>query len=178
MPTAGKILIIAGAALAVTAAAAAAVYIYWRRKKQSGGNADDTVLAEGIARHAQLYNGLYEGIYQAVTRDEFTDMSACREWRDRTAHIEDDGEFVRLFARCFDGEDSGETFKKLLGLIEKAGIVRRDETELAMDAETRKAYLYLGEGEPADGTILTVMKPCWKYRGQTVEQGILMKKEG
>ena len=178
MPTAGKILIIAGAMLVVAAAAAATVHIYQRRKKQSAENADDAVLADGIARHAQLYDGLYEGIYQAVVRDDFTDLSAYREWRDRTAHIEDDAEFVQLFARCFDGQDSGETFKRLLGLVEKAGIVRRDETELAVSASARKAYLYLGEGEPVDGMICKVMKPCWEYLGQIVEQGVLMKKEG
>ena len=177
MLTEGKILIIAGAALAVTAAAATA-YICLRRKKKPVKNADDAVLAEGIARHAQLYTGLYEGIYQAVTRNEFTDLSVYREWCDRTAHIEDDGEFVQLFARCFDGEGGGETFKRLLSLIEKAGIVRRGETEHTVGAGTRSAYLYLGEGEPTDGMILTVMKPCWEYHGQTVEQGILMKKEG
>lgn len=173
----GKLLIAAGAALAVTAGAAA-VYIYQRRKKKPAENADDAVLAQGIARHAQLYNGLYEGIYQAVAQDDFTDMSAYQEWCGRTAHIEEDAEFVRLFAWCFDGEGSGEALKRLLRLIEKAGVVRRDETELAVSAEARKAYLYLGEGGPADGMICKVMKPCWEYRGQVVEQGILMKKEG
>lgn len=183
MLTEGKLLIAAGAVLAVAAGAAAA-YIYQRRKKKPVENADDAALAQGIARHAQLYNGLYEGIYQAVTRNDFTDLSAYKEWCDRTAHIEEDAEFVRLFSLSFDGEGvrgedgCGEKLKRLLGLIKKAGIIRRDETELAVSPGTRIAYLYLGEDGPADGMICKVMKPCWEYCGQTVEQGILMKKEG
>lgn len=177
-----KILLIAGTVLAACAIAAeVTVYLYRKRKNKS---VDETLLAEGIARHAELYNGLYEGIYQAVTRNDVTDRDAFKEWYDRTVYIEEDPEFVRTFTQSFTGgmKDAADAYcaklKRLLSLIEGTGIIRRDETELLFDTQTRKAYLYLGTDEPVEGMVCRVMKPCWEYRGQIVEQGIIMKKEG
>lgn len=177
-----KILLVTGTALTACAVAAGTiVYLYRKRKKQSG---DELLLAEGIARHAELYNGLYEGIYQAVLRNDSTDRDAFKEWYDRTTYIEEDAEFVNTFTQNFSGgaEDAEDAYcaklEKLFSLIERAGIIRREETELSFDSQTRKAYLYLGTDEPAAGMVCKVMKPCWEYRGQIVEQGIIMKKEG
>lgn len=144
---------------------------------------DRDVLLDGLARHAPLYDGLYEGIYQAARQENAAGRDAIREFCDRTAGLEEDGTFSHAFAARFAGSVAAEQdayrekMEELLALFQAAGIVRAEETELALSPQIRREYIYLGEPVPDDGVVCRVMKPKWSCQERLVEQGILMKRE-
>lgn len=168
--------IAAGAGL-VLAAAAVTVSILRRPRPDP---MEKTVCA-GIARHAKLYEGLYEGLCQILDREEATDRDTLKEWCERTARLPDEADYRAAFAGLFEGavglpeEAYREKLRLLLKLISQAGLVRGETGPVTYDASLRKAYVYLGTGAPVEGETYNVVKPCWTAKDEIVEQGILMK---
>lgn len=166
----------------VTAAAAIGAGVAYTMKKRRRDDGTQKILVNGLRRHAELYDGLYEGLYRAslgqVNRD------ALREWCIRTEGLEEDAPFAEAFASRFGGSaDAAESvchakMRELLALLEAAGVLRGEETEIAMDPKSRRAYIYLGNPMPEDGVRCAVRKPTWTCNGRLVEQGILTAKEG
>ncbi len=169
-------LIVAGVELALTAVAVIAALV--RRRKGSG---PEKTAAEGIARHAKLYEGLYEGLCQILDREEVTDRDTLKEWCERTARLPEEDEYRAAFARLFEGavdlpeEAYREKLRLLLKLIAQAGIVRGEPGPVVYEASLRKAYVYLGAGAPVEGETYNAVKPCWTAKGEIVEQGVIMK---
>ena len=170
-------LIIAGLGVAAVSVTAAALLLR-RRKTQKRKK----ILSAGIARHAERYDGLYEGLCQILSRQEAMERDALKEWCERTSRIEGEPEYTAAFRETFNGaltapeEEYREKLSLLLECIAGAGITRT-EAETIPYAAAKGAYIYLGEGTPAGETVCSVVKPCWMFQGRPVEQGIIMKGE-
>lgn len=170
--------IIAGVGL--IAVTAAAIVLIVRRR---GADSPEKIVSAGIARHAKLYDGLYEGLCQILAREEAVDRDTLKEWCGRTARIEDEPVYSAAFGKLFDSaleapeDEYREKLALLSKLIAKAGISRVEAKTVVFDASVKKSYIYLSEGVPADGAVYNVLKPCWMFEGQTVEQGAIMKGE-
>lgn len=169
-------LIVAGVGLALIAADVIAAVLRLRR-----GSPAEKTAAEGIARHAKLYEGLYEGLCQILDREEVTDRDTLKEWCERTARLPDEADYRAAFAGLFEGavdlpeEAYREKLRLLLKLIAQAGIVRGEMGPVTYDASLRKAYVYLGAGAPVEGETYNAVKPCWTAKDEIVEQGVIMK---
>lgn len=185
MPLNREFWIIAGTAALVVSAGAAWWWFHRKRTPEAevSRESDREILLAGLARHAQLYDGLYEGIYQIASREDVPSRDAVKEFCGRTARLEEDAAFSRAFAARFAGSADAEPavcrrqMEELLELFQAAGITRSQETELPLSPQVRREYIFLGEPVPEDGTVCRVMKPCWRHQGRLVEQGILMAKE-
>ena len=170
------------AIVGVTAATAIGAGVAYAMKKRRQDDGTREILVDGLRRHAELYDGLYEGIYRASLGQANRD--ALREWCIRTEGLEEDAPFAGAFAAWFGGSaDAAESvcqtkLRELLALLEAAGILRGEETETVMGPKARRAYIYLGNPAPGDGVRCAVMKPTWTCNGRLVEQGILTAKEG
>lgn len=166
----------------VTAAAAIGAGVAYTLKNRRRADGTREVLVDGLRRHAQLYDGLYEGLCR--TSPGQANRDALREWCIRTEGLEEDAPFAEAFAARFGGSaDAAESvcqakLRELLALLEAAGVLRGEETEIVMDPRARRAYIYLGGPAPEDGVRCAVMKPAWTCNGRLVEQGILTAKEG
>lgn len=168
--------IAAGAGLLLAAAAVTGAILRRRRSDLL-----EKTVSAGIARHARLYDGLYEGLCQILAREEVLDRDTLKEWCARTARLEDEPDFTAGFSRLFDSaldapeKEYREKLELLLKLISAAGITRARTGPIPYDASVKRSYLYLGEGDPADGEVYNVIKPCWMLGDETVEQGVIMK---
>ncbi len=171
------ILYIAAGGALILAAGAVTVFILRRHRP----NPLEKTVSAGIARHAKLYDGLYEGLCQILAREEVMDRDTLKEWCGRTARLENEPDFTAAFSQLFDSalnapeEEYREKLKLLLKLISAAGVTRSQTGPIPYDASVRKSYLYLGVGDPVDGAVYNVIKPCWMFEGETVEQGVIMK---
>lgn len=173
-----SILTAVGVAAAVAVGAGVAYTVVKRRRDEETRK----ILVTGLQRHAELYDGLYEGLYRASQGQANRD--ALREWCIRTEGLEDDSLFAGAFSARFGGSADAEEgayqakLRELMALLEAAGVLRGEETEAVMDPKVRRAYIYLGNPLPEDGVRCAVMKPTWTCNGRLVEQGILMAKGG
>ena len=171
-------LLITGLGVAAAASVTAAVLLVRRQKAQNRKK----INSAGIARHAGMYDGLYEGLCQILSREEPMERDTLKEWCERTSRIEGEPEYTAAFRDTFDGalEAPEEEYRKKLSLllecIAGAGITRMEEKTIPYGA-AKDAYIYLGEGAPAGETVCSVVKPCWMFEGRPVEQGIIMKGE-
>lgn len=163
---------------AATAIGAGVAYTAKKRRREDGAR---EILVDGLRRHAELYDGLYEGLYRASLGQANRD--ALREWCIRTEGLEEDAPFAEAFAAQFGGSaDAAESvcqtkLRELLALLAAAGVLRGEEAEIVMDSKARRAYIYLGDSAPEDGARCAVIKPTWSSNGRLVEQGILTVKE-
>lgn len=170
-------LVVAGAGFIAVAAAAT------RIARRHEAAALEKIVSDGIARHAGLYDGLYEGLCQILAHEAAVDRDTLKEWCGRTARIEDESAYPAAFCKLFDSalEAPEDEYRRklslLLELIAKAGISRVEAKTVSFDAFARKSYIYLGEGVPDDGVVCNILKPCWTFEGRTVEQGIIVKGE-
>ena len=166
-----------GVAAGLILAAAAIRFI------RAGHNAitPEAVVCDGIARHAELYSGLYEGLCQILAREEVSDRDTLKEWCSRTAGLEAEPEYTAAFSQLFGSAieapepEYREKLSLLLKLIGEAGIIRSGAGTLTYEPSVQKSYLYLGEGTPADGEVYCIIKPCWTCGGKAIEQGVIMK---
>lgn len=176
-----KIIIAVVVFIAVAAAAAGAAFALIVLRRGSGST--EKTVSAGIARHAKLYDGLYEGLCQILARNEVMDRDTLKEWCGRTSRIENEPAYTAAFNKLFGSatEAPENEYRKklalLLKLIAEAGITRIDVKSVTFDAEVKRSYIYLGEGTPSAGEVYNVLKPCWIFEGQTVEQGIISKGE-
>lgn len=172
--------------LAAVIAAAVGVVTCKIRKRKRMASEEQTaegLLVSGIGKNAELFDGLYESLYQSVLKPEKDNRDGYLEWCGRVRHMEDQNEFQTAFLMKLEiGENADpavyqKTARHLLELIGKAQICRSQDQELKTSAGLLRDYLYLGSPAPADGAVCTVVKPAWYHEGKLVEQGILMPKE-
>lgn len=170
-------LITAGLVVAAASVTAAALLVR-RRKAQNRRR----IISDGIARHAGLYDGLYEGLCQILAHEEAMERDTLTEWCERTSRIGGEPGYTEAFRDAFEGalhapeEEYRKKLSLLLECIAGAGITRAEEKTIPYGA-AGDAYIFLGNGTPDADAVCSVVKPCWMFEGRPVEQGIIMKGE-
>ena len=150
-------------------------------EEASGRDAAHDAVAEGIARYAKEFDGLYEGLYQSGKNRTQLCTDAYEEWCDRAGQSEDTC-FRAAFETLFSREDvEDETrfragIETLLACIAQAGITRDRDTGLAVTADKQLADAYISAdgARPLAGSPYTIIKPAWLSGGKVVEFGLLM----
>ena len=169
--------------------AGAAIKRFWlrvtKRERPSGrseeANAAHSALAAGIEQHAQVFDGLYESLFQAARNHQVFSTDAYEEWCNRVGQT-DDAAFAEAFTAVYTGEDfhdelqCRERFELLLEDIHTAGIHRERESGVVCiaDASMRKAYYDVNRQKLQIGAEYTVLKPAWLYGEKVVEYGLLL----
>lgn len=175
--------VVIAAVIAAVTAGAAICKIRKRKRISSEEHKAEGLLASGIGKNAELFDGLYEGLYLSVLKPELDNRDGYLEWCGRVRHLENQNEFQAAFLKELEIGDNADpaVYQKaaryLLQLIEKAKICRSQDQELKTSAGVLRDYLYLGPPAPEDGEVCVVLKPAWYHDGKLVEQGILMPKE-
>ncbi len=173
--------------MALAACAAGCGVLLWRRLRPRGERPpapDDAVpaaIADGIRRHAEAFDGLFEGLYQAAQIQGTFSAEAYSEWCDRVDQL-GDAPFQRAFSSLFSKADAQDEarcrakYRLLLRCIAEAGIVRdRDRGPCCQADETmHRAYLEVGGGKPQIGVGYTVIKAAWLRGGTVIEYGMVM----
>ena len=181
-----KILIlIMGAALLVIVGAVALILTRKRRgtkiqpPPEQPGPVLDEVILNGIKTHALRFIGLYEGLYTAVQTQSVDAADAYKEWHIRMGNLHDDEAFRNAFCTRFPREGAALShLQELLVHVEAAGICRSTETVHVAGPRTREQYIYMGAGDILPGKEYKVLRPCWLQDEVTVQQGLLIPKEG
>lgn len=175
----------------ITAAAAAlfGFLLKKRRKnaagKDDGGQDSSPVIAAGIKANAAVFDGLYEGLFQAVRNRETLYTDAYEEWCGRAERL-DDEEFRAAFAQRFSAEDTADEplcrqkMEELLACIAQADILRERENGVscAADEALCRAYLTTDGGRPEMSAEYTVLKSAWICGGRVTEYGMVMQSAG
>jgi len=179
------------AAIVVAAAVVACGIILYKKKgllpfgkrkdRQPGEENAAKAIAAGIQNHAELFDGLYEGLYQAVNNRDLFMTDAYAEWCARVAQTGDvpfQDAFSGLFtkANLEDEPLCRNKMERLLGFIADAGMVREREnkTVYTADEAMHKAYFDESGGKPEVGKEYTVIKSAWVNGEQVVEYGMVM----
>lgn len=181
-------------ALAASAAVVCGV-IFKRRmraaKSEASGNAQGGedqfgLIADGISRNAAVFDGLYEGLFQAAQNHTAFFTDAYEEWCDRAEQL-NDAAFCTAFAQVFSKADTRDEtlcrgkYAALLQCVERAGMIRRHETgkTYSADETMQCAYSVLdGAGEATGivpGAAYTVLASAWTKGDRVVEHGMVMR---
>ena len=181
-----KYLWFAAGVLAAAAAAACSAVLEQRRRASRARRELLGAIARGIGAHAPVFDGLYEGLYQAAQEETSFFTDAYQEWCQRAAHLEDQ-DFRLAFAQAFSPEDTEDEalcrskYRQLLHCIGAAGIVRLHESGSTQTGESglQDAYYLVGgtdgETRPETGVLYTVLASAWVKDGAVVEHGTLIK---
>lgn len=140
-----------------------------------------SAVVKGIRAHAADFDGLYEGLYQSVQRQEFCSTDAYQEWCDRVGQSEDElfrSAFQSLFSKA-DIEDEAfcrEQHQQLLDCVLAAGIERDQDSGLTCTADEalRLAYVAADGQKPEIGLEYTIVKAAWLSGGKVIEYGLVM----
>ena len=142
---------------------------------------DLSAIADGIKRYAAEFDGLYEGLYQAVQNLQIFSTDAYQEWCDRVGQMHDEA-FRSAFDAVFSKADiesealCREKYALLLNCIGEAGITRdRSSGECcAADETMQRAYVETGGQKPQPGAEYTVIKAAWLSGEKVIEYGMVM----
>ncbi len=134
-------------------------------------------IADGIRENVNLFNGLFEGVFQIVHNSDNADSDAMEEWKIRTENINGNDNFKAELLKLLNSGDIKNQAAKLLNCIELAGIKRAEETEYAFEINVSKKYICLSNNLD-EGTLCTVLKPYWHLDSKVVEQGCIIRKDG
>ena len=134
-----------------------------------------TPVSAGIARNAEVFEGLYESLYCAVTQRQ-TDTEAYEEWCDRVALIKDE-DFRTAFFLVFSKDDAADEalclrkMRMLLGSVQRAGIFRAGNAgdTILYDGEAAEYFGCLKS--PDESGRVTVVKAAWLFGDKVVERG-------
>ena len=139
-----------------------------------------SIIADGIRKNADSFDGLYEGVFRRANNMEKADDDALKEWAVRISNMYANDEFKKAFEETFDlnGANLIPQAIKLLNCIELAGVKRSVETSHTFGPGSSKKYICLGSGVFPDGTECTVVKPYWFTQSKVVEQGCVIGKVG
>lgn len=165
---------------ALTAAAAAATVCGVILKRRSVDR--DRVISEGIRKNASVFDGLYEGLFQAARNREMFSTDAYEEWCDRAAQLEDEA-FSAAFASAFSKRDIADElrcrgkFDRLLAYIAQASILREREngTVYVADETMHAAYRTIDGSELTIGSEYSVLTSAWISGKKVIEYGMVMK---
>lgn len=169
-------------ALTVVLAACYAAVRYREKRtapSAAGPASDLDAAAEGIKKHAEDFDGLYESLYQAGCSRQRYFTDAYEEWCDR-AERSGDERFRRAFGALFSKEDTAdetlcrERFGLLLSAVDRAGIVRERESRRAYRADEAMCRAYVStDGQPIrPGETYTVIRSAWVSGGKVIEYGM------
>ncbi len=187
---------IIGVVMFVIAVAIVTVIITVTNKKRANAKSTQTVnvqqvnesppidknmqlVIDGIRTTASSFNGLYEGVYQAVTNPAAADSDTLDEWIIRVRNMNYNNDFTNAFLTLFySGPASIDLkYRNLLTCIQLAGIQRSDASEYYYEPNGIKKYICLSDKTLADGTLCTVLKPYWYADTKILEQGCIIRKD-
>lgn len=139
-------------------------------------------IAEGIAKNAHVFEGLYEALFQAERNRQLLIRDAYEEWCTRAQQLED-RTFAEAFAQVFscadlDEEDlCREKFRLLLECIQQAGILRERENGTVDTADEKMCLAYRAvDGHVVEaGMPYTVLTSAWIKGDKVIEYGMVMK---
>lgn len=171
--------------------AAAAFGIFFIVKKiRTGQNADNEdltqIIVNGIKDNSEVFDGLYEGLFQAVRNREMYFHDAYEEWCFRADHLDNEA-FRTAFAEKFSEQDIANEWlcrnkmDILLSCIGCAGIIRERENGKSYIADEAmcRAYLTINGGKPDTDKEYTVLKSAWINSGnKVIEYGMVIPASG
>lgn len=176
--------------LAISAAAACVVVRARRQAAVRQADRDRTLeIIQGIRRHAAVFDGLYEGLYQAAQNQEAFFTDAYEEWCDRVGQLDDEA-FRQAFSHAFAREDlvdeasCRDSYAQLLACIGQAGLRRLHESGRVYTADEamQQAYYLVTDGSggarPVPGEAYTVLASAWEMDGKLIEHGTVMPAAG
>lgn len=140
------------------------------------------IIANGIKENSAVFDGLYEGLFQAARNLELFSSEAYEEWCFRANHL-DNEIFRTAFDKNFSELDIAnerlcrKKMNSLLSCIECAGIIRERENGKAYIADNAMccAYLTINGGNPEVGKEYTVLKSAWiNNSDKVIEYGMVM----
>lgn len=134
------------------------------------------IIADGIRKNADSFDGLYEGVFRRAKNMEKADDDALKEWAVRISNMHANEEFKKAFEETIDLNSANliPQAVKLLNCIELAGVKRSVEKAHTFGPGSSKKYICLGSGVFPDGTECTVVKPYWFTETKVVEQGCVI----
>lgn len=175
------------ALLAAAASAVAAVVLVRRRRGQSPPQTEAAEKpADVLAERYNIFEGLYEPLYQALRSDRDDQLrEVLNEWDVRARHADDDRlnrawqaltgtESVPLSEVVTD-QPMRELGARLTAAVADAGIIRDDRASFLIDEDTERRYRF--DRAPETGGIAEVEIPCWTVGQQVVERGIAHQRE-
>lgn len=139
-------------------------------------------IAAGIRENAHVFEGLYEGLFQAERNRQLFSTDAYEEWCSRVRQLEDKA-FADAFAAVFSPEDvrsenlCREKYAALLACIRQAGIRRERENGITCTADEKMSLLYRAvDACPVEiGAAYTVLTAAWICGEKVIEYGMVMK---
>lgn len=135
-------------------------------------NTTQMILLQGLAKYSSRFTGLYEALYMSQGTGQVPD--AYHEWLVRVMKLQVDPQFYQVFVARYPENGSPAHVQDLIKHVQAAGVVRETATTHVANADTLKAYIYLGGDALCPGQTYSVVKPCWTCNGTVVEQGVLM----
>jgi hypothetical protein len=181
---AGKSAVVRRIVLAAGAAASAlvAVIMVRRHRGQSRPLPDaGPEAADVLAAHHDIFDGLYEPLYQALRSDHEDQLrQVLNEWEIRARHADDSRLDQAWQALAGAGSASPgdavtdqslrELGARLAGAVADVGIVRDDRTSFLIDEDDKPRYRF--DHAPQAGHMADVEIPCWTVGRHVVERGI------
>lgn len=181
------ILLTAISFLVVVSAVIAMLLVLLLRRKRKLSSAEQVppeeakIISQGIRKNARHFDGLYEGLFQAVKNPEPLFTDAFQEWCDRAALCPDQA-FREAFAALFQKSDINDAaiclnkHRQLLTLVNRAGIQRdRENNQICTADESVCKYYYDFTGQkPQSGVTYQIIKSAWTMDGKAVEYGMVM----
>ena len=136
-------------------------------------------VAADVAERAGVFTGLYEPLYGVAHGDTEGAESVLGEWCLRAANLNESGELTESFVDMEKRLVGADELRRLcmanalLRGVTRSGI-RRDVAKKIVYAKAEyKRYGRLIPPKPAEGTEYEVQTPCWSYRGEVLDKGIL-----
>lgn len=141
------------------------------------------IVADGLKERAGSFTGLYEPIYQVSRGAAKFASPAFGEWCLRVENMGSDDPFSRVFLALFSGDQTWDqtVIIQRAGLMvhcfAMAGVIRDDRRTLIADADTEEWYSSWDGEDLSTGETYQVKKPCWVYKKQLMERGLLIQKK-
>jgi hypothetical protein len=175
------------ALIAAAASAVAAVVLVRRRRGQYPSQFEAAEKpADVLAEHYNIFEGLYEPLYQALRSDRDDQLrEVLNEWDIRARHVDDDRlkrawqalagtESVPLSEVVAD-QPMRELGTRLAAAVADAGIIRDDRASFLIDDDNERRYRF--DRAPETGSMAEVEIPCWTVGPQVAERGIAHLRE-
>lgn len=131
-----------------------------------------------LKKHADVYCGVYAGIWRAANGKGKNADKVLNEWLTRTRYKVADKETIRLcrltLLPAIDSKQPERLSKWASLLLEaayEAGIETEKKTELMLDENNAKAYVEWNGADIYPGDQVYVIQPAWYQNGGVIEQG-------
>jgi hypothetical protein len=137
--------------------------------------------ADVLAERHDIFEGLYEPLYQALRSDHEDQLRhVLSEWDIRARNANDDrlGRAWQALARtgsarpidAVTDQSARALGTRLAAAVADAGIIRDNRTSFLIDEDDERRYRF--DRAPQAGCLAEVEIPCWTVGRQVVERGI------